>query len=135
MDFKKYFFVIIIASAMVFAGCYINNDKKLPLIGISVRIVEKGADYCKLEWEVENKSDVTATFLNGNIEQYEVRNRTTKKEYTHDKNEADVILKSGDRYSNNVLINNVEKGSYDCTFWAESEEGTKGAMKLSFEIE
>lgn len=84
MHFKKYLFVIIIASAMVLAGCYINNDRKLPLIGISVRIAEKGADYCKLEWEVENKSDVTATFLNGNIEQYEIRNRTTKKEYTND---------------------------------------------------
>ncbi|GAB6180923.1 hypothetical protein JCM14036_22420 [Desulfotomaculum defluvii] len=135
MNLIKYLFITIIASAIVLSGCSIDNDKVLPVIGISLRVTEKGSDYCKLKWIVENKSDVTATFLNGNIEQYEIINRTTNKEYTYGKNETDVILKNGDRYSNNILINKLEKGRYVCIFCAESEEGTKGTMKLSFEIE
>lgn len=87
-----------------------------------------------MKWIVENKSDIIATFLDGNIGQYEIRNTNTNKKYISEKHDIDMVLKNGDEYSNIILLNNLEKGSYECNLWAESEEGTKGGMKIRFEI-
>ncbi|MTI81576.1 MAG: hypothetical protein FH758_11995 [Firmicutes bacterium] len=136
MELRKYILVISMVLVISLSGCSGSNQHQLPTIGISLRLIETGTDYCELEWHVENKSDITATFLDGNIEQYEVKNIATHKKYTSKKNHTtDIVLHKGDKYKNTVLFSKLEKGSYRCSFWAKSEEGTTGKMKLSFEIE
>lgn len=48
-----------------------KDGRDFPIIEIGLRVAEKGTNYCKLEWKVTNHSDITATFLDGNIEKYE----------------------------------------------------------------
>ncbi|KJS87691.1 MAG: hypothetical protein JM58_03210 [Peptococcaceae bacterium BICA1-8] len=125
--------VVLILATLVLSACTENKD--LPIIEVSVRVAEKGTDYCKLKWNVTNKSDITATFLYGNIEQYEVRNTTTNRKYTSEDGGKDIVLNNGDEYTNSVLLTKLDKGRYQCAFTAETEEGTKGTMRISFVIE
>lgn len=46
-----------------------------------------------------------------------------------------IVLNNGEEYLNTILLTSLDKGSYQCAFTAESEEGTKGTMKISFKIE
>ncbi len=78
---------------LVLSGCSGSSEKKLPLIGVSVRVADQGKDYCKLEWKVTNNSNINATFRNGNIEQYEIMNMSTNKKYISEKNKLDIVLK------------------------------------------
>ncbi len=125
--------IVLLLTVLIISGCM--KDQDLPVIGVSVRVAEKGTDYCRLEWKVTNKSDITATFLYGNIEQYEVRNTNTNRKYISEEGGKDIVLDNGDEYSNSILLTKLDKGRYQCVFTAETEEGTKGTMKTSFEIE
>lgn len=126
--------MIIISLIILISKFSTKINYSLHTIRVSVRVIEQGHDYCKLKWIVKNKSGTITTFLDGDIEQYEIRNTDTNKKYISEKRDIDIVLKDGDEYSNIILLNKLEKGRYECSFWAESEEGTKGGMEIIFEI-
>lgn len=134
MRFIKVSLIIIIFLSLALSGSP-KDGRDFPIIEIGLRVAEKGTNYCKLEWKVTNHSDITATFLDGNIEKYEVKNTNTKRKYTSDEGGKNIVLNKGDEHLKSIALEDLDKGNYQCTFTADCEEGTSGTMRISFEID
>ncbi len=127
--------LLMIASSI---SCSKNNDTSSNRMYISLRHNKNEQKAQSFDWYVENHAEEnnSLTFKKGNIIHYKITNNISGKAYIkEDTDDSNIILKKGDQYKKNIVINSMKKGHYQAEFWATSEEGIQGKMIIDFDVE
>ncbi len=135
---KTFVFILLVVVVLLFLILTVKGriDDRANLPSISVYkgtpVVEAGQ--CSFLWKVKNLSPDSITFVDGNIEKWEITNTHTNKTYTNALSDKKIVLKTNEEYENTIILQELEEGHYSGSVWAKSEEGTTGKITFSFDV-